>query len=149
MILIPPPGFVKPIWQGWEERDVRAKLAVAVTAIDQSLGGCHREAVSREETHCPSSSNQHHYVRQVPHTRHEVIPRTSRKNIWKGVVHFPKNIYLTKNIFSRRKVQRHESADGNEVCGQDKRVFLSEGWWIQGCTQHSCSDWEVLPDVCD
>ena len=82
--MIPPPGFVKPIWRGWEQepRDVRAKLAVAVTAIEKSIGSCHREKVVREPTHCPSS-NQHHYVHQVPH-RSEGIPTTSRKRVSKG-----------------------------------------------------------------
>ena len=145
----PPPGFIKPIWRGWEERDVRTKLAVAVTAIDKSLGGCHREAVSREETHCPSSSNQHHYVRQVPHTRHEVIPRTSRKNICKGIVNFPQKICLTRNIFFRPPVWRHESEDGNSVCYQDESVLMSKGWRIQSCPQHPCSDGDVLPHVCN
>ena len=73
--MFPPPGFVKPIWRGWEQPgDVRENLAVAVTAIESSLGSCHREKVVREPTLCPSS-NQHHYVQQVPH-RCEVIPTT-------------------------------------------------------------------------
>ena len=73
--MIPPPGFSKPLWRGWENGgEANANLAVAISAIETSLGGCHREKVQRGDTHCPSSSNQHHYVRQVPHTRHEALP---------------------------------------------------------------------------
>ena len=61
---------------------VREKLTVAVTNIESSLGGCHREKVIRDSTDCPSS-NQHHYVRQQPH-RCEVLPSTTRKRENKG-----------------------------------------------------------------
>ena len=82
--MMPPPGFVKPIWRGWEQPgDVRASLAAAVTSIERSIGSCHRERVVREPTHCPSSSNVHHYVRQVPHPS-ELVPTTSKKKISKG-----------------------------------------------------------------
>ena len=85
--MIPPPGFSKPIWRGWEEDvGVKAKLVESASVIEKSLGGCHHELVKREETHCPWSSNQHHYVRQVPHSRHEAHqtgPRNRRKQgIW-------------------------------------------------------------------
>ena len=81
--MFPPPGFVKPIWRGWEQPgDVRANLAVAVTAIEKSLGSCHRAKVVREPTVCPSS-NQHHYVRQVPH-RCEALSTPTRKMGNKG-----------------------------------------------------------------
>ena len=63
---------------------MRTDLAVAVAKIKHSIGGCHQEEVRREETDCPSS-NQHHYVRQVPH-RCEVIPTTPRKRDNKGNV---------------------------------------------------------------
>ena len=76
--MLPPPGFCKPLWRGWEGAgSVRTDLAVAVAKIKHSIGGCHREEVRREETNCPSA-NQHHYVRQVPH-RCEVVPTTTRK----------------------------------------------------------------------
>ena len=81
--MLPPPGFVKPIWRGWEQPEcVRANLASAVTAIEKSLGGCHRAKVVREPTVCPGS-NQHHYVRQVPH-RCEALPTPMRKKGSKG-----------------------------------------------------------------
>ena len=89
MLRISPPGFPKPIWRGWEGgagsvagAGVREKLAVAVTTIERSLGGCHREKVTRASTDCPGS-NQHHYVRQQPH-RCEVLPTTTRKRENKG-----------------------------------------------------------------
>ena len=82
--MLPPPGFIKPLWRGWEGAGgVRSDLAVAVATIEQSLGGCHREEVRREETHCPSS-NQHLYVRQVPH-RSEVVPSTPSMRESKGI----------------------------------------------------------------
>ena len=84
-MMLPPPGFMKPLWRGWEGgAAVRSDLAVAVASIKQSIGGCHQEEVRREETHCPSSSNQHHYVRQVPH-RCEVVPPMARKRESKGI----------------------------------------------------------------
>ena len=83
-MMLPPPGFCKPLWRGWEGAGgVRSDLAVAVATIEQSLGGCHREEVRREETHCPSS-NQHLYVRQVPH-RSEVVPSTPSMRESKGI----------------------------------------------------------------
>ena len=86
-MMLPPPGFCKPLWRGWEGAgSVRTDLAVAVAKIKHSIGGCHREEVRREETHCPSS-NQHHYVRQQPH-RSEVIPQTTRKPESKGNVYY-------------------------------------------------------------
>ena len=82
--MIPPPGFSKP-WRGWEEGgDVKANLVEAASSIKKSLGGCHQESVRREETHCPGSSNQHHYVRQVPHTRHEAHQPTPRRSNKQG-----------------------------------------------------------------
>ena len=89
MLRISPPGFPKPIWRGWEGgagsiagAAVKERLAVAVTTIERSLGGCHREKVTRDATDCPGS-NQHHYVRQQPH-RCEVLPTTTRKRESKG-----------------------------------------------------------------
>ena len=82
-MMLPPPGFLKPLWRGWEGgAAVRSDLALACAQIEQSIGGCHQEKVRREETHCPSS-NQHHYVRQQPH-RSELIPQTTRKRETKG-----------------------------------------------------------------
>ena len=82
--MIPPPGFSKP-WRGWKEGgDVKANLVEAASSIKKSLGGCHQELVRREETHCPWSSNQHHYVRQVPHTRHEAHQPTPRRSNKQG-----------------------------------------------------------------
>ena len=78
-MMLPPPGFCKPLWRGWEGAGrVRTDLAVAVAKIKHSIGGCHQEEVRREETHCPSA-NQHHYVRQVPH-RCEVVPPNTQCN---------------------------------------------------------------------
>ena len=83
LMMLPPPGFCKPLWRGWEGAgSVRTDLAVAVAKIKHSIGGCHREEVRREDTHCPSS-NQHHYVRQQPH-RSEVAPPTIGKRERKG-----------------------------------------------------------------
>ena len=89
MLRISPPGFPKPIWRGWEGgaesvagAGVKEKLAMAVTTIERSLGGCHKEKVTRDLTDCPGS-NQHHYVRQQPH-RCEVLPTTTRKRESKG-----------------------------------------------------------------
>ena len=86
-MMLPPPGFMKPLWRGWEGgAAVRSDLAVAVATIKESIGGCHQEEVRREETDCPSA-NQHLYVRQVPH-RCEVVPTTTtlRKRENKGNV---------------------------------------------------------------
>ena len=77
--MFPPPGFDRPLWRGWEEaREAETQLVEAISSIENSIGSCHREQVKRDETHCPISSNQHHYVKQIPHTRHEAIPRTRR-----------------------------------------------------------------------
>ena len=65
-----------------EKAGAREKLAVVVTTIECSLGGCHREKVTRDSTDCPGS-NQHHYVRQQPH-RCEVLPTTTRKRESRG-----------------------------------------------------------------
>ena len=63
MFRISPPGFPKPLWRGWEggagsiaDAGVRSDLAVAVTTIERSLGGCHREEVRRDPTDCPGSN---------------------------------------------------------------------------------------------
>ena len=54
-MMLPPPGFLKPVWRGWEgSGSVRTDLAVAVATIKQSIGGSHQAEVIREETHCPS-----------------------------------------------------------------------------------------------
>ena len=83
-MMLPPPGFCKPLWRGWEGAgSVRTDLAVAVAKIKHSIGGCHQEEVRREETNCPSS-NQHLYVRQVPH-RSEVVPSTPSMRESKGI----------------------------------------------------------------
>ena len=89
MFRITPPGFPNPIWRGWEggagsmaDAGVRSDLTVAVTTIERSLGGCHREEVRRDPTDCPGS-NQHHYVRQQPH-RCETIPVTARRKESEG-----------------------------------------------------------------
>ena len=87
LMMLPPPGFCKPLWRGWEGAgSVRTDLAVAVAKIKHSIGGCHREEVRREETDCPLA-NQHHYVRQVPHSC-EVVPTTPRIKENKGNVKF-------------------------------------------------------------
>ena len=108
--MIPPPGFVKPIWRGWEQSVVNTNLAVAVTTIERSLGGCHKAKVIREPVHCPSSSNVHHYVRQVPH-RCEVLPITPRKK-GNGNMHiYLKTIFFSKFFIldiSRSEVMRVE-----------------------------------------
>ena len=96
--MLPPPGFAKPLWRGWEHRDVRTNLTVAVTAIENSLGGCHKAKVIREPIHCPSSSNVHHYVRQVPH-HCEVFPTTSRKKDSKGNILYQFFHSLIKFLF--------------------------------------------------
>ena len=95
-IMLPPPGFLKPLWRGWEGAgSVRTDPAVAVAKIKHSIGGCHREEVRREETNCPSA-NQHHYVQQVAH-RCEVVPVTTRKRENKGNVKFD-NFTVVNNI---------------------------------------------------
>ena len=85
--MLPPPGFLKPLWRGWEGSDaVRSDLAVAVAAIKHSIGGCHQEEVRRDDTNVPSS-NQHLYG-QKP-TRFEIIQgnkETTRKRENKGNV---------------------------------------------------------------
>ena len=83
--MLPPPGFLKPLWRGWEG-SVRTDLDMAVATIKQSLGGCHQEKVKREETNVPSS-NQHLYG-QKP-TRFELLQgnkETTRKRENKGNV---------------------------------------------------------------
>ena len=83
-MMLPPPGFCKPLWRGWEGAGrVRTDLAVAVAKIKHSIGGCHQEEVRREETNVPSS-NQHLYG-QKPH-RHEALPKTERKRESNGNV---------------------------------------------------------------
>ena len=148
--MIPPPGFVKPIWRGWEQSVVNTNLAVAVTTIERSLGGCHKAKVIREPVHCPSSSNVHHYVRQVPH-RCEVLPITPQKK-GNGISHIylPK-IYFFQNIsFRNSTFWGDESWDVNGVCCQDQQIFLSEGWWFCLCTNFTKSyrPNNVLHDVC-
>ena len=86
--MLPPPGFVKPIWRGWEQPDdVRANLAVAVSAIERSIGSCHREKVVRKPTQGAC------YVHQVPH-RSELLPKTSRKYCSKGEVKLYCNFFF-------------------------------------------------------
>ena len=84
MLRIAPPGFPKPVWRGWEGgagAAARTELVVACSALQQSIGGCHREEVRRDPTNVPSS-NQHLYG-QKPH-RCEVLPVTPRKKQTKG-----------------------------------------------------------------
>ena len=97
MLRISPPGFPKPLWRGWEggvgsgagAAAVRAELAGAVSSIQKSIGGCHREEVRRDPTNVPSS-NQHLYG-QKPH-RSEILPVTPRKKESKGMFNFKKKI---------------------------------------------------------
>ena len=82
--MMPPPGFTIPIWRPWVEKEgSQLRLRKAVASIQHSLGGCHRERVQREPTLCPSS-NQHLYVKQAPHTRHETNRNQQRENIKAG-----------------------------------------------------------------
>ena len=55
----------------------RREVGGAVTKLQASIVGCHRETVRRVTAveNCPSS-NLHHFVQQVPHSRHEYSPPT-------------------------------------------------------------------------
>ena len=82
--MMPPPGFTIPIWRPWVEKEgTQLRLRKAVASIEHSLGGCHKEKVQREPTLCPSS-NQHLYVKQASHTRHESNASQQRKTIKAG-----------------------------------------------------------------
>ena len=124
MLRISPPGFPKPIWRGWEGgagsvagAGVREKLAVAVTTIERSLGGCHREKVTRDSTDCPGS-NQHHYVRQQPH-RCEVLPTTTRKRESRGklINKFSKTpFFFNQTLFSISEIGGDTGKVGHAIC---------------------------------
>ena len=121
-----PPGFPKPLWRGWEggagsmaNAGVRSDLAVAVTTIERSLGGCHREEVRRDPTECPGS-NQHHYVRQQPH-RCEILPVTARKkeiegNLYSAISSFFNLRTMFLFLIRLPQIRKHESPDGYEFC---------------------------------
>ena len=123
MLRISPPGFPKPIWRGWEGgagsvagAAVKERLAVAVTTIERSLGGCHREKVTRDLTDCPGS-NQHHYVRQQPH-RCEVLPTTTRKRKSKGnlINKFIKLLLSLTKHFSISQIGGDTGKVGHAIC---------------------------------
>ena len=124
MLRISPPGFPKPIWRGWEGgaesvagAGVKEKLAMAVTTIERSLGGCHREKVTRDLTDCPGS-NQHHYVRQQPH-RCEVLPTTTRKRESRGklIYKFSKTPFICKQtLLSISEIGGDTGKVGHAIC---------------------------------
>ena len=93
----PPPGFpVLPqfgtqggmaICQGDGKGGVVAngKIVDAVTQLSASIVGCHRETVTRETgLECCPSSNQHHFVPQKPHSRHEFDPTSKKATVKNG-----------------------------------------------------------------
>ena len=76
----------------------------AVTKLRASIVGCHRETVRRVTAveNCPSS-NLHHFVQQVPHSRHEYsTPTGSQRFKVKGgkLTILQRNIISLMNIFS-------------------------------------------------
>ena len=114
--MLPPLGFLKPLWRGWEESGaVRTDLAVAVASIKRSIGGCHQEEVRREETNVPSS-NQHHYGQKPTRFEVDLVP-TTRQRDNKGIVKVRKKCKLQHFINSRYpQVRGNESPDVNAVC---------------------------------
>ena len=84
--MFPPPGFSLPLWRS----DGKTDLALAVTSIEKSLGGCHRAKVVREVTNGPSTSNLHYYVKQVPH-KCELLPATPKRIEKKGILNWNGN----------------------------------------------------------
>ena len=56
------------------------EIRSSVTQLSASIVSCHRETVRRVTAveNCPSS-NLHHFVQQVPHTRHEYSPPTDNQ----------------------------------------------------------------------
>ena len=61
----------------------------AVTQLRASIVGCHREPVRRETglDNCPYS-NEHHFVQQMPHTRHEFIPKVVKTTLNQGILSY-------------------------------------------------------------
>ena len=67
------PGGVPQLGHDGHLGEIRS----SVTQLRASIVGCHRETVRRVTAveNCPSS-NLHHFVQQVPHSRHEYSPPT-------------------------------------------------------------------------
>ena len=69
----PPPGLPLPSLGPLPA--ATGEIGDAVIELRASIVGCHRELVRRETglDNCPYSS-EHHFVQQMPHTRHEFLP---------------------------------------------------------------------------
>ena len=88
----PPPGLSVPLLFGSQGGLPASQgagdfgtIGEVVTQLNASIVGCHRESVRRETglENCPSS-NLHHFVSQVPHSRHEIIPPSIKSTVKRG-----------------------------------------------------------------
>ena len=83
----PPPGLPLPSLGLLPA--ATGKIGDTVIELCASIVGCHRELVRRETglDNCPYSS-EHHFVQQMPHTRHEFLPKVvqSTLNQDKGIL---------------------------------------------------------------
>ena len=84
----PPPGLPLPMGSGSDEAVGESeKIGDTVTQLRASIVGCHREPVKRETglDNCPYS-NEHHFVKQMPHTRHEFLPKVVHSTLNQGIL---------------------------------------------------------------
>ena len=76
----PPPGLPLPSLGPLPA--ATGKIGDTVIELCASIVGCHRELVRRETglDNCPYSS-EHHFVQQMPHTRHEFLPKVVQSTL--------------------------------------------------------------------
>ena len=81
----PPPGLPLPSL-GTLPAAI-GEIGDAVDKLRASIVGCHREPVRRESglDNCPYS-NEHHFVQQMPHTRHEFFPKVVKSSLNQGIL---------------------------------------------------------------
>ena len=76
----PPPGLPLPSLGPLPA--ATGKIGDTVIELCASIVGCHRELVRRETglDNCPYSS-EHYFVQQMPHTRHEFLPKVVQSTL--------------------------------------------------------------------
>ena len=81
----PPPGL--PLPSLGPLPTATGEIGDAVIELCASIVGCHREPVRRETglDNCPYS-NEHHFVKQMPHTRHEYLPKVVHSTLNQGIL---------------------------------------------------------------
>ena len=81
----PPPGLPLPSLRPLPA--ATGEIGDAVIELRASIVGCHREPVRRETglDNCPYS-NEHHFVKQMPHTRHEFLPKVVHSTLNQGIL---------------------------------------------------------------